>query len=179
MSWPDRGSLMPQPLPGSSVVAIRDARVEDAPQIAHVLLAMGWFSGLKGMSQAEVEANVREQLSVLLASEHSDVWVAETEAPQVVGYCSVHWLADLFLPRPEGYLSELFVLPESRGRGIGRALLDRVVSEARKRGAYRLMLINGKHRESYQRGFYSKHGWEERELMANFVYWVRDDDPAD
>jgi len=31
------------------------------------------------------------------------------------------------------------------------------------------MLLNMRKRESYQRNFYQKHGWEERPDAANFV----------
>jgi hypothetical protein len=43
-------------------------------------------------------------------------------------------------------------------------------AEAQERGCSRLMLINLRKRESYQRRFYQKQGWEEREEAANFVY---------
>jgi len=32
------------------------------------------------------------------------------------------------------------------------------------------MLVNMRHRESYERQFYSKQGWKERAEAANFVY---------
>jgi len=82
----------------------------------------------------------------------------------------VHWLSYLFLPGPEGYVSELFLRPSARGQGLGASLLETVKAEAQERGAYRLSLLNNKSRESYERGFYTKQGWEERPLMANFIY---------
>ena len=35
----------------------------------------------------------------------------------------------------ECYLAELYVVPASRGRGLGRALMEAAISEARSRGA--------------------------------------------
>ena len=35
------------------------------------------------------------------------------------------------------------------------------------------MLLNRKTRESYERGFYRRLGWEEREEFANFVLHLR------
>lgn len=32
------------------------------------------------------------------------------------------------------------------------------------------MLVNSRERESYQRQFYQKQGWIERENIANFIY---------
>lgn len=38
--------------------------------------------------------------------------------------------------------------------------------------ACKLQLINFRHRESYERSFYTKHGWEERPLAANFALYL-------
>ena len=160
---------MNQPSPE---ISIRPAANTDAPQLARLLAGIGWFSGLQGMTLEELETSVRAHLEVLTATADCATLVAEALDGSIVGYCGVHWLHELFMPGPEGYLSELFLLPEARGKGLGTALLDRIVAEAEERGAYRLMLLNGKHRESYERGFYTKQSWEEREGMANFVYWV-------
>jgi len=159
-----------------STVTIRFAAESDAPGIARLLHAMagaGWFSALANVSAQELEEKIRRDLATLAGSAEATTLVAETGEGTIVGYCHVHWLAELFMLGPEGYLSELFLLPEARGQRIGTALLDRVVAEAESRGAFRLMLLNGRQRESYSRGFYEKNGWEEREGMANFVYWVK------
>jgi GNAT superfamily N-acetyltransferase len=73
---------------------------------------------------------------------------------------------------PEGYVSELFVRDDARGRGVGRRLLSAIESEARGRGCQRLSLINLRNRESYRRQFYLKAGWSERSDAANFIYVV-------
>ncbi len=53
------------------------------------------------------------------------------------------------------YLQDLFTLPEARGRGVGRALIDAVAEAARKRGAARLYWLtaedNGPGRALYDR----------------------------
>ena len=86
-----------------------------------------------------------------------------------VGYCAVHWLPYLILERPEGFVSELFVHHSWRGRGVGKALLQRARALAKDRGCGRLMLFSGRDREAYDRGFYQKDGWEERPSVANFI----------
>ena len=90
------------------------------------------------------------------------------EPADVYGYVSVHWLPYLISKGPEGYVSELFIHPSSRGQGIGSALLETAITEARQRGCSRMRLLNMRDRESYLRGFYKKHGWEEREDAATF-----------
>jgi len=97
------------------------------------------------------------------------VYVAEDSAGAVVGYAAVHWLPYMLLAGPEGYVSELFIQESARGKGAGTKLLEVIEAEAKERGCSRLMLLNLRQRESYQREFYKKHGWEERPGVANFV----------
>lgn len=151
-----------------SAARIRAAKLEDAPSIAVLLRALGWFGDLGEEPREATERRVRRHLSACLADNSHSVYVAEAEE-RVVGYASVHWLPYLFLPGPEGYVSELFVEEAYRGRGVGRSLVEVIVAEAHGRGCVRLMLLAGRDREAYRRGFYAKRGWTERPEMANFV----------
>ncbi len=148
--------------------SIRTATVDDAPALADLLLSIGWFSALEGRSNEDVTALVVRHLEALVVAPMSTVLVVVADG-NLIGYSNVHWLHDLFMPSLEGYLSELFVREDARGQGIGGALLTALEQEALERGAHRLMLLNGKHRDSYARRFYEQHGWEERPHMANFV----------
>jgi len=64
----------------------------------------------------------------------SGVWVAEREGAGVVG------LVGLVLDGPDGRIEPVVVASRFRGQGIGRALLDRVAEEARRRGLARLVV---------------------------------------
>lgn len=134
---------------------------------------MGWFSGLEAETPDQTVARIEQLLPDGPAIAPHSVYVAESEG-QVVGYTAVHWLPYLFMTGPEGFVSELFVSAAARGQGVGGRLLAAVQAEARERGCTRLSLLNGRHRESYQRQFYEKLGWEERPLMANFVYYFEE-----
>jgi len=149
-------------------VLIRPAAGGDAGAIAALLRGLGWFRHLNEEPHEATERRVAAHLALCAADRSHAVFVAEANGV-VVGYAAVHWLPYLFLPGPEGYVSELFVRADARGRGVGRRLLDRLVAEARSRGCSRLMLVNNRERESYRRGFYRKQGWREREGIANFV----------
>jgi len=152
-------------------ITIRTGIADDAAAIAAILLQSGWFSYFSEESR-QVDA---ERIEAFLESSYTEadsrsVYVAETESGIVVGYCTVQWLPYLFLPVPEGYVSELFVDDAWRGQGIGQRLIETVEREARERGCSRLMLCNGRSRDSYKRGFYQKLGWQERESVANFIF---------
>lgn len=148
---------------------IRPAALTDSPALAQFLLDLQYFGALEGVTLEAAQARVARSLAACLADSSHSVHVAETEHG-IVGYVAVHWLPCLYMAGPEGFISELFVGETTRGQGVGAQLLDRVIAEARERGCARLELINMKHRDSYVRGFYSKHGWEERPAAANFVY---------
>ena len=164
---------MPSPPFGSYTVAvranIRRARIEDAPAIAALVRALGWFAHLSDEPEDATGARLARHLELCQADQSHSVYVAEDEASTLAGYAAVHWLPYLFLTGPEGYVSELFVDEARRGQGIGAELLEAVRLEAVQRGCCRLMLINKRNRESYQREFYARRGWTERPAAANFV----------
>jgi len=148
--------------------SIRSANLEDAASIAGLLRALG-FARMQAEQPDETRQKVRAQLERCLADDSHAVLVAESAAGDILGYAAVHWLPYLIHAGPEGYVSELFIDEACRGQGIGSALLDEVTTLARQRGCARLSLLNMRGRESYLRGFYKQHGWEERPDAANFV----------
>jgi GNAT superfamily N-acetyltransferase len=55
-----------------------------------------------------------------------------------VGFALYFYTYSTFLGRPTLYLEDLFVLPEERGRGAGRALLGELARIAKRRGCGRM-----------------------------------------
>lgn len=149
---------------------IRLAEERDAAQVAELLRAIGWFQHIEAEPTEASAARVLRHLTQCLADDSHAIYVAVADGGEIVGYAAAHWLPCLFLPGPEGFISELFVREEARGAGVGKALLASVIREAQKRGCCRLQLVNYKNRDSYRRAFYEKNGWEERAEAALFVY---------
>jgi GNAT superfamily N-acetyltransferase len=149
---------------------IRRAKIEDAEGIVEVLKKADKSVYSMPSPYAATTEKVAMHIRMCDADKSHSIYVAENDFGQIVGYVSAHWLPYLFLNGPEGYLSELFIREEYRDEGIGTRLLETVKEEAKKRGCSRLLLLNSRKRESYQRSFYKKHGWTEREEAANFVY---------
>lgn len=70
------------------------------------------------------------------------VLLAESEG-QAVGFCSVHFRPWLAVENPYAELTELYVRPQWRRRGVATALVTRVEEVARGRGARDLVLLTG------------------------------------
>jgi len=143
-----------------SNILIREARQEDASAIAAILRTLGWVERIKNETAITTEQHVARMLELAARDDCNTVLVAERNKGAVVGYLAVHWFPNL-MRGLDGYVSELFVHPDEAGQGAGSRLLEAVHSYAATRGCTRLVLMNRRIRESYQRGFYAKHGWEE------------------
>ncbi|MEN4010405.1 MAG: GNAT family N-acetyltransferase [Bellilinea sp.] len=152
---------------------IRNAKLEDAPALAEVLRSVEWFTQLIEKPIEDVQRQITRSLEISMRDDSHLTLVAESGAGRVLGYIAAHWVPFLFLDGAEGYISELFVHKAARGSGIGSRLLTAICEEARLRGCARLMLLNGRTRESYQREFYKKRGWRERETMVNFILEIK------
>jgi ribosomal protein S18 acetylase RimI-like enzyme len=107
--------------------AIRRAGLDDVDAIGRLLYAFNREYDDPTPEPAALAERFRTLLehdtSVLLAGEGPD-------AIAVLRFRPAIWSEGL-----ECYLAELYVVPELRGRGIGRALLEAAIEHARERGA--------------------------------------------
>jgi len=152
---------------------IRKVKESDYYQLIDLLNDIGWFTDLFSKSEEILKRKFIKDINLCLADDSHSFYVVEKNDNYILGYASVHWLPYLFLDGAEGYISELFVRNEGRGKGIGRELLETIKEEARKRGCSRLSLLNGRNRESYERRFYTKQGFVERDQLSNFIYKLK------
>ena len=94
--------------------------------IASILPETGLFPGL---SEKGLLPEYTERIGSFLDIHNKDTrshsaYVAESSEGSVVGHLALHWRPSLFLPAPEGNVSEIFVTQRRRNRGTGRKLLD-------------------------------------------------------
>ena len=59
------------------------------------------------------------------------------------GFAQVSFRPSVWADEPVGYLEELYVVPQRRGQGIGRAIMNAVLGLARERGAAGMEVITG------------------------------------
>ncbi len=153
----------------TSKVSIRSAIHEDAEGIALILKDVGWFEVFVVKPLEEVRAAVEHYIEACQKS-GSTFLVAEKDG-NVVGFAVVDWRPTLGFGC-EGYLSQLYVHSSARGDGVGHQLIEGVREAAQSRECERLMTYISRKRGTYERGFYPKSGWSEREDAAMFIMSV-------
>ena len=141
-------------------VVIRQAEVADLQSLTALLQLL--FSIEEDFSFNE-EKQLRG-LHLMLENVSAVVLAAEIGG-QVVGMCS----GQLLISTAEGAASvlveDVVVRPESRGKGVGRMLLQSVTKWSQERGGQRLQLLADKNNQTAL-GFYEHLGWETTDLIC-------------
>ncbi len=115
-------------------VEIRPATPEDVPVLFDLICALAEYEHLSHLVTGSAELL---QQHLFGPEAFASALLAEVGG-QAVGFALYFCNFSTFLTRPGIYLEDLFVLPEFRGRGIGKALLARVAQEAVAKGYGRL-----------------------------------------
>lgn len=153
----------------SRPVIIRRANSSDALSISQLLHEIGYLKYIDQETLPETESRIKDSVLVLSQlTNHVLLVAAQEESSIILGYGAAHFYANLLIGN-EGYISELYLRPSATNKGIGGRLLAALEDEGRSRNCRRLRLTNWRIRESYQRGFYAKHGWQENSDAAEFV----------
>jgi ribosomal protein S18 acetylase RimI-like enzyme len=117
--------------------------------------------GLLFAQEAEFGPDARKQrraLGQILADKSlGRVYVAR-EAGRVVGMCSLLYTVSTAEGGKAAWLEDLVVRPESRGRGIGRMLLEHAIGQARADAVLRITLLSDADNER-ARALYRKLGF--------------------
>ena len=88
---------------------------------------------------------------------------------KIAGYINMHICPFPMIGGTELYISDLLIMNDFRGKGIGKALLLKAEEIAGTYKCVRIMLNNAKYAQSYIRSFYKKSGFFERDDFANFI----------
>lgn len=154
---------------------LRDATPADVPALASL--------GRESFCSAFATLYHPEDLATFLEQVYSEAVVADevagpncihqlaTDGAKLIGYCK--------LKAPSGYeehsdasrpigLGQLYTLPERIGEGIGAALMDWAIAEARRRGHDAIQLSVWSENLGAQR-FYQRYGFIK---IADIEFWV-------
>jgi GNAT superfamily N-acetyltransferase len=120
-----------------SVLEIREIRREDFPRWKPLWDGYNAFYGREGATALPEEITRATWNRFLDPSEPMYALVAESEA-RMVGLVHYLYHRSTTLMAPTCYLQDLFTIPEARGKGVGRALIDAVYRAAREAGSSRV-----------------------------------------
>ena len=109
---------------------IRSARVEDAPIILQLIKELADFE----RAPDEVEATEKEIIETIFAEEPK-VFCEVVEADDEIAGMAIWFLNYSTWQGKHGiYLEDLYIRPEFRGRGFGKALLKHLAALCNERG---------------------------------------------
>lgn len=137
-------------------IEVRRARPGEAEILLELIRGLAEYEKLAPPGEAAARRLVRD---IFGERPRLDAFLVFADG-RAAGYALVLETYSSFLALPTLYLEDLFVLPEFRGCGAGKALFRAMVREARQRGCGRMEWVvldwNTPARE-----FYRRHGAEE------------------
>ena len=115
---------------------IDPAALADVPDIHRLVVGLAEYERLVHVC-VSTEADIARALFGERPS--AEVLIARDtdQTARAVGFALFFHTFSTFTGRPSLWLEDLFVVPDARGRGVGRALLGRLASLARERGCGR------------------------------------------
>ena len=132
-------------------VVFREAAADDLDAVASLLGYLGY----------PMRPDQLKEIYLLLLSDPQSRILLALNDTQPVGLIHLRTHPALRLNGYHVWIEELVVHPESRGRGIGKELLDAAALYARMRDAVLIEVQTSNKRESLRRGFYVKNGFHE------------------
>ncbi len=113
---------------------IRPARVDDVPIILQLIRDLAAYE----RAPNDVTATEEQLSDVLFGKKPAAEVLLAFEGETPIGFAVFFHNFSTWLGRPGLYLEDLFVKPEARGKGYGRALLVDLAKIARERGCGRM-----------------------------------------
>jgi ribosomal protein S18 acetylase RimI-like enzyme len=149
--------------------SIRLASAADAPAFGRLLHA---FNAEFGEPTPDAEV-IAERAAPLIESCEVTVLFAG-DGPD--GFAQLRFRPSLYTGALDAHLEELYVVPQRRGHGLGRALLEEAMEHARERGAARIDLGTSE-TDVAARALYESAGFTNREggpEGPSMLYYERD-----
>jgi GNAT superfamily N-acetyltransferase len=113
---------------------IRPASVQDVPVILQLIRDLATYE----RAPDQVSATEEQLADVLFGKRPAAEVLLAFEGKSPVGFAVYFYNFSTWLGRPGLYLEDLFVNPDKRGKGYGRALLVELAKIARDRGCGRM-----------------------------------------
>ena len=121
-------------MPTNSAITIRCAQVADVPVILQLVRDLATYE----RAPKQVLATEPQLVDALFGDKPAAEVLLAFQGNEAVGFAVYFFNFSTWLGRPGLYLEDLFVRPENRGGGYGRALLVHLARIAQERGCGRM-----------------------------------------
>jgi ribosomal protein S18 acetylase RimI-like enzyme len=125
-------------------IVLRDATETDMSMIQKFTVETGWAgipeSERKLLDREKWKEHMIEVFENFSRRENSEIFVAEDERHRFVGYLFVGESRDMMTGLSFGFVYDIFVEEKSRGKGIGKMLMEKAESHCREKGFSRVAL---------------------------------------
>jgi GNAT superfamily N-acetyltransferase len=108
-----------------------------ASELDELLPLIAAYQRFYEVAEIDHERN-RAFFSRFLAPSEEGMLIGAREDGRLLGHACLYWHHNSLLAADTVLMYDLFVVPEARGRGVGRALIEAAADVARERGAAQL-----------------------------------------
>jgi len=126
-------------------VTIREAKETDLQVVKKYTVETAWTSlsesDRKELDKEKWTKHLLELFEKLSGRETDRIFVAEDESHAFLGYIWVGEGSNMMTGLKHGYIYDIFVKKEFRGRGTGKILLEKAQSYCREKGYSRIRLM--------------------------------------
>jgi ribosomal protein S18 acetylase RimI-like enzyme len=148
---------------GILMACLRPASTADLDALSLLLDGYRQFYAQPGDTHA-----ARAFLVQRLGLSDSHLLVYEDDANQLMGFVQLYPVLSTVSLAPRWILNDLFVAPDARGQGIGRALMQAAAELARDHGVPRLSLSTQTGNGAAQR-LYESLGWQRNDAFYGYI----------
>jgi GNAT superfamily N-acetyltransferase len=121
-----------------------------AAQMDELLPLIADYQRFYEVEEIDDERN-RAFFSRFLAPSDDGLLIGACDGELLLGYACLYWTFTSLVPAEIVLMNDLYVVPEARGQGVGRALIEASVAVARERGANHLQWVTAPDNEVAQR----------------------------
>jgi GNAT superfamily N-acetyltransferase len=134
-----------------------------AEQLDALLPLIAAYQRFYGVDEIDEERN-RAFFSRFIAPSEDGMLLGAWREGELRGYACLYWSFTSLVPGETVLMNDLYVVAESRGEGVGRALIEASAAAGRERGAQRLEWVTAADNETAQR-LYDSTGAERSEWV--------------
>jgi GNAT superfamily N-acetyltransferase len=135
---------------GSCIAGAPTIEPVTGQQLELLLPLIAAYQRFYEVEQIDDERN-RAFFSRFLAPSEDGMLIGAWRDEELVGYACLYWTFTSLAPAEIVLMNDLYVEPQARGEGVGRALIEASAAIARERGAQRLQWITATDNETAQR----------------------------